>query len=66
MSSYVAFKTNIAVVEPTDATIDFLSLELTILISGTSYDIHLPKFLNYPVFCIFLTKTWKNPALTVC
>ena len=34
MSSYVAFKTNIAVVEPTDATIDFLSLELTILISG--------------------------------
>ena len=34
MSSYVAFKTNIAVVEPADATKDFLSLELTILISG--------------------------------
>ena len=44
----------------------FQAQNLLVCYLVTNYRIHFLKFLNYPVFCIVITKTWRKVALTVC
>ena len=66
ISSFFAFKENIAAIEPVDATKSLQALNFLIYYLAENFHIYLLKFFNYPVLFIIVTKTWINLVLIIC